>query len=145
MDLKEFTDLSNLILNDSTLTEQQKEEKIVQLADLSRFIGCFSSSIKASEYGLKGKVNVIVDEGGGKGIFFCDINSLHNTVSYKQLTSEAKRDHGWVKELWFVFVREKDTDDASSALDFIRQKNIDSLFDKFFLFDFLKKQVHSLN
>ena len=145
MDLKEFTDLSNLILNDSTLTEQQKEEKIVQLADLSRFIGCFSSSIKASEYGLKGKVNVIVDEGGDKGIFFCDINSLHNTVSYKQLTSEAKRDHGGVKELWFVFVREKDTDDASSALDFIRQKNIDSLFDKFFLFEKIKKQVHSLN
>ncbi|AQX07586.1 hypothetical protein [Elizabethkingia ursingii] len=145
MALKEFTDLSNQILSDSALTEQQKEEKIIQLADLTRFIECYNSSIKTSEYELRGKVNIIVDEGRDKGILFCDINSLHNTVSYTQLVAEAKRNHGGVKELWLVFVRERETEDTSPALEFIQQENIGYIFDKLFLFDFFKKQVLSLN
>ncbi|WP_454060485.1 hypothetical protein [Elizabethkingia ursingii] len=145
MALKEFTDLSNQILSDSALTEQQKEEKIIQLADLTRFIECYNSSITTSEYELRGKVNIIVDEGRDKGILFCDINSLHNTVSYTQLVAEAKRNHGGVKELWLVFVRERETEDTSPALEFIQQENIGYIFDKLFLFDFFKKQVLSLN
>ena len=137
--------MSNQILSDSALTEQQKEEKIIQLADLTRFIECYNSSIKASKYQLKGKINIIVDEGRDKGILFCDINSLHNTVSYTQLVAEAKRNHGGVKELWLVFVRERETEDTSPALEFIQQENIGYIFDKLFLFDFFKKQVLSLN
>lgn len=145
MDLKEFINLSNLILNDSTLTEQQKEEKIIQLADLSRFIECYSSSIKTSECKFRGKINVIVDEGKEKGILFCDLNNLHTTITYKQLVSEAKKNHGEVKELWLVFVRERETIDAGAALELILHKNISYFFDKLFLFDFFGEKIHSLN
>lgn len=145
MDLKEFNNLSNQILNDDSLTEQQKEEKIIQFVDLIRFIKCYNSSINTSECKFRGKINVIVDGGKEKGILFCDLNSLHSTITYKQLVSEAKKNHGRAKELWLVFVRERETIDAGQALEFIQQENMSYFFDKLFLFDFFREKIYSLN
>ena len=103
MDLKEFNNLSNQILSDDSLTEQQKEEKIIQFVDLIRFIKCYNSSINTSECKFRGKINVCRRRKRER-YSFCDLNNLHSRITYKQLVSELKRIMEELKNYGFVFV-----------------------------------------
>ncbi|MCL1674539.1 hypothetical protein [Elizabethkingia meningoseptica] len=145
MDIKEFASLTEVITRDASLTEQQKEEKLVQMADLHRFIKSYNSAINLAECQFQGKINVITEEGKKKGILFYDLKGLQNDKSYRQLIAEAKRNHGRLKELWLVFVRERDSIQPDSAERFIREQNIAYFFDRLFLFDFLQSEIHLLN
>ncbi|WP_407481693.1 hypothetical protein [Elizabethkingia meningoseptica] len=145
MDIKEFTNLTEMVIRDRSLTEQQKEEMLIQMADLHRFIKSYNASISLTDFQFQGKVNVITDEGKKKGILFYDLKGLQDDNSYRQLISEAKKNHGRLKELWLVFVRERNSVKPDSAKRFIHEQNIGYFFDRLFLFDFLQSEVHSLN
>ena len=146
MDQEKFQSMAEQVIANPCLTLVQQEDKIIQLVDLVHFIECYKSSIDIIDY-MHHEINVVDDNGLKKGIFFCDFKksstgspdiSLHN-----QFTIEAFREYTRVKELWFVFVTRFATD-FRPFIDYIAKNNIDTFYDKIFLFDFFQPAVHEL-
>lgn len=142
--LQEFT---ARILDDPLLSGGQQEEKMIQVLDLCYFIDTYEQSLKIVDYAHK--INIVEEDGIRKGIYFCDL--LYNTRYsfdawlYQQNNLRDIRRQLQTKELWFVIVEENlSAGDLIASNEFIKQNNVNALYDRIFYFNFSQSTIKNL-
>lgn len=142
--LQEFT---SQIMDDTLIAGSQREQKMIQVFDLCRFIEAYNNPIKIIDYTYK--INVVEEEGIRKGIYFCDL--VYNTKyvfdkwPYKPNNLKRMRSNLKVKELWFVSVVEKlAADNLSDSREFVEKHHVGNIYDKIFHFNFSQSSIKIL-
>lgn len=147
MNVKQFQILAEQIIDSPLVEENQQEEKLIQLADLCRFIECHKPSILIKEV-WKHKINVIEDDGIRKGVVFFDSKSLSNQSFDLSLLNlyalAAYKAQTNVTELWMVFIEDGLRGEEDQFTNFIEKRSIGSFYDKIFCFDFFQPKVQAL-
>ncbi|MCX2452549.1 hypothetical protein OQX61_14830 [Pedobacter sp. PLR] len=147
MSEKQFQILAEQITESPWLGESQQEEKIIQLADLCRFISSYKPTISIED-AFSHKINVIVEEGVRKGVFFIDSKAvLQSSFDFSLFNSSALaafKAKTCTRELWIVFVKDPLCSGVNSFTSFIEKRNIASFYDKIFCFDFFESKIQTL-
>lgn len=147
MSVKQFQILAEQIIESPLVAENQQEEKLIQLADLCRFIECYKPSILIKEV-WKHKINVIEDEGVRKGVVFFDSKALSTQSFDLSLLNlyalEAYKAQTNVADLWIVFIEDGLRGKDDQFANFIEKRSIGSFYDKIFCFDFFQCKIQSL-
>lgn len=147
MSVKQFQILAEQILESPWVGESQQEEKIIQLADLCRFIESYKPSLIIKEV-WKHKINVVEDNGIRIGLVFCDAKTLSQQSFdfslYNSYALEAYKTQTNVAELWIVFIEDGLRREDDQFTDFIAKRSIGSFYDKIFCFDFFQSKVEAL-
>ncbi|MEL1242097.1 hypothetical protein [Flavobacterium flavipallidum] len=140
-------ELASQIMDDPRFTEEELEEKIIQVFDLCHFIKTYKQSLNI--IGYSHPINLIEEDGVKKGIYFCDL--LYNTRYsfdrwfYQQSNLKDIINLLNIKELWFVLVvKSFFDDDLIDSQEFIERNKINSLYDKVFYFNFSQSTIKIL-
>lgn len=140
-------ELASQIMDDPRFTEEELEDKIIQVFDLCHFIKAYKQSLNIVDYSHS--INLIEEDDVKKGIYFCDL--LYNTRYsfdiwfYQQSNLKSIINLLNIKELWFVLVVESFfDDDLTDSQEFIERNKINSLYDKVFYFNFSKSTIKIL-
>lgn len=129
------------------LSKDEKKEKIVQIADMSRFVECYSAPLV-----LKGcmeyEINIMEHEGVPIGVLFCELQkikkgSFHPSF-YTPFSSDFFREQTNVKDFWFVFVEESTGRNLKQFDDFIEKHSLNVYYNRIFLFSFFESTIHQL-
>lgn len=141
MELAVFQELTEEITSECFfMTASQQEEKIIQLIDLHHFIECFDPAINILNY-IQHPINIIEQNGIKKGVLFHSLQ--HSALPDSNSCKEFKRKHN-LSELWFVFVEEETVSHTSRHIDFIIENNLESFYERIFLFQFFLSDIQRL-
>ncbi|WP_316753188.1 hypothetical protein [Pedobacter gandavensis] len=147
MSEKQFQLLAEQVTDRPWLGESQQEDKIIQIADLCRFISSYKPSINIED-ALSHKINVIEDEGVRKGVFFFDTKALAQlSFDFSLFNSSALaafKAKTCISELWIVFIKDPLCKGGNPFAGFIANRNISSFYDKMFCFDFFQSTIQIL-
>jgi hypothetical protein len=143
--LQEFT---TQIMDDPCLTGKQQEEKIIQIFDLCHFVEIYKRSLRIIDF--EDKVNIIEDEGGRKGIYFCDLlyTTTHHFESslYSQSFLQSLKRQFDLSELWFVVVEENFiSENMNDSKAFIKRNKVEDLYDRIFYFNYSRSIIKKIN
>ena len=133
MSLKNFNDwVTKLNLLDFSSVE--KENKIIQITDLNRFIECYDPSLEIIDcinydFCIIGKNNL------EKEVILTDISNVNNTI-------EKSRNKN--KESWFVLVNDKLDAALKSIIKNIEDHQINKNYDKVFVFNFFQSSIYEI-
>lgn len=129
----------------SCLSAAQKEEMIIQVADLNRFIESYNPEIEVVDW-MRRHVNIIRESGEKKGIVLCDPKKLAVSPSFYQnynCISSIKYQND-LKELWLVYVSDALSNDDHEYTQFLKHDNVQNLYDKIIGLDFLQSRLYSI-
>ncbi|WP_316838556.1 hypothetical protein [Pedobacter gandavensis] len=147
MSVEQFQVLAEQIVDSPWLEENQQEEKIIQLADLCRFIASYKPSISIKEVRTH-KINVIEDDGIRKGVFCIDAKGLLQMSAdfslFNSFAIEAYKAQTKVAELWMVFIEDGVCSKEDQFSDFLAKSRIAAIYDKVFCLDFFQSKIHAL-
>lgn len=147
MSIEKFQVLAEKIVENPWLAENEQEEKIIQLADLCRFIACYKPGIHIKEV-RNHQINVVEDDGIRKGILFCDSKALAQRTSHasglNSFALEAYKAQAKVRELWMVFIEDRLDREEDQLHSFLEKTSMGTVYDKIFYFDFFQSIVHTL-
>lgn len=136
------------IMDNSSLTEKQQEEKITQVFDLCHFIKCYNQPLSLVD-SQEHKIMTVDDQGTRKGIYFCDL--IYNTryffdrYFFNLPDISTYKTQSKVNELWFVLVEESfSLDYFRDSEDFIEKNNVAALYDRVFYFNFSRSIIKIL-
>lgn len=146
--LKDLQEFIGEIMDNSSLTEKQQEEKIIQVVDLYHFICCYEQNLTIIDC-IQHRISLIDDDGIKKGIYFCDLvyetDYFFDELLYESAAISAFKSQWNVKELWFVIVEEYFTANSLTEItDFIKRNNVGSLYDKIFHCNFYRSIIKIL-
>lgn len=142
MNIYEFHELLEKI--PSVLNEDEKEEKIIQIVDLMRFITCYNADMKIIDCS-NGKINTVEYQNQKIGILFFELKKFTEPLPlYETFYDICHTTKSKTEELWFVFVEENSTSNFRQFIDFIEEHKLSSLFDKIFLFQFFQSVINQL-
>lgn len=124
--------INKLNLLDFSSTE--KEDKIIQITDVNRFIQCYDPTLKIvdcihHDFCIIEKNEII------KEVTLMDISNLKNNV-----TNSINKN----KESWFVLVNDKLDITLKSILKTLEEQNISKIYDKVFIFNFFQPSIHEI-
>ncbi|MFY1047517.1 hypothetical protein [Chryseobacterium sp. GP-SGM7] len=143
--LQEYT---TQIMDDPCLTGKQQEEKIIQIFDLCHFVEIYKRSLRIIDF--DDKVNIIEDDGGRKGIYFCDL--LYTTTHhfegslYSQSFLQSLKRQSDLSELWFVVVEENFiSENMNDSKAFIKKNKVEDLYDRIFYFNYSRSIIKKIN
>lgn len=146
MTVEEFTHSAQSILDDTSLNDVQKNGKIIQVADLARFINAYNSSVEYNDdlsircTGIRGKVNIVACRKSMKGIVFYELTDI---LKEKVIGNEFS-EIGMLDELWAVYVSELHGIDSAPLEDLLKTKKIDTFWDSIFLMDFNRSTIKKI-
>ncbi|MDM1137186.1 hypothetical protein ACTS9K_07465 [Empedobacter sp. ULE_I145] len=133
MSVKNFNHWVNkLNLLDFSATE--KEDKIIQITDLNRFIQCYDPTLEIVDC-IHHDFCIIEKNELIKEVKLMDISNLINNE-----TISINRN----KESWFVLVNDKLDTTLKSILKTIEEHNISKIYDKVFVFNFFQSSIHEI-
>lgn len=142
MELTAFQELTEKISCEFFfMTDNQQEEKIIQLIDLHHFIECFNEPIKIINY-FNSSVNIVEENGVRKGILFYELK-YSTLLRHAELEMFKKQNN--LNELWFVFVEENTNTNFQCHFDFVLKKDIKIFYDKIFVFNFFQSAISTLS
>jgi len=121
-------ELYNLI-DETSLSEEQLECKIIQIVDLIRFIEIYNDSILIKDF-LKYNCSIISHENKSIGIVFCEqLEEIESLIATQKLL--MIKDKEFLNELWIVFVKD------------YQQSIVNSIFlTRFLISIFINKQFY---
>lgn len=127
--------LYNLI-DETSLSEEQLECKIIQIVDLIRFIEIYNDSILIKDF-LKYNCSIISHENKSIGIVFCEqLEEIESLIATQKLL--MIKDKEFLNELWIVFVKDSQ---QPISIENIKNDTKFNLFDKIFNFNFYKQTI----
>lgn len=145
MNIEAFQKLLERI--DPELSKDEKKDKIIQIADSSHFMECYSTKLILMD-GLQYEINLVEQNGKKTGLLFCDMKKLkkdsYHPSQYTPFSSSFFREQTRVEEFWFVFVEEAVNPNIKKFLDFIGKHNLGCHYNKIFLFSFFESTILQL-
>lgn len=142
MEFKAFQELSEKISYECFfMTDNQQEEKIIQLIDLHHFIESFGEPLIIISY-LNSSVNIVEERGIRKGILFYDMK--YSSLIHPKELIEFKVQNN-LDELWFVIVEERFNMNFNLYSEFIFDNDIKIFYDKLFVFNFFQSVITPLS
>ncbi len=147
MTLEKFQEQAALIMANPSLSDKQQEKKIIQLADITRFIEKYNPDLHIVDYTTP--VNVVQREGKRYGILFCDskilFESQNNDVFLANpYTLEMSKRALAIQELWLVFVEDQCHMSLKPFLTFLEKNTLNTLYDKIFFLNYFQSVIHEL-
>lgn len=147
MTLEKFQEQAALIMANPSLSDKQQEKKIIQLADITRFIEKYNPDLHIVDYTTP--VNVVQREGKRYGILFCDskilFESQNNDVFLANpYTLEMSKRALAIQELWLVFVEDQCHMSLKPFLSFLEKNTLNTLYDKIFFLNYFQSVIHEL-
>lgn len=147
MTLEKFQEQAALIMANPSLSDKQQEKKIIQLADITRFIEKYNTDLHIVDYTTP--VNVVQREGKRYGILFCDskilFESQNNDVFLANpYTLEMSKRALAIQELWLVFVEDQCHMSLKPFLTFLEKNTLNTLYDKIFFLNYFQSVIHEL-
>ncbi len=128
------------------LTTRQKNDKLIQLIDINKFINGYHSEEIEMVDCLSSSVNIINVKEKLSGVVFYELDSFLNESFHKNLARELllkTKLERKLSELWLIFVK----DDYRNTTVSIEPKQLSSftnLFEQIFLFDFHKSSIQKI-
>lgn len=147
MTLENFTTLAQYIDDEISLSDSEKIQKMVQLADLCRFIHSYNSDegslglLIFDENSIQGKVNHTYYDNVRIGIVFYDITDLFSG----HFSIQLHKDHVDLKELWHVLVTEPQSHNFELLALHFKEKPEERIHDRYFLMDFPNSTILRLD
>mgnify|MGYP003585861413 CR=1 FL=1 len=147
MTLEKFQEHAALIMANPNLSDKQQEKKIIQLADITRFVEKYNPDLHIVDYTTP--VNVVEREGNRYGILFCDSNILfesQNNDVYltNPYTLEISKRALVIQELWLVFVEDQCHLSLKPFLTFLEKNTLNTLYNKIFFLNYFQSVIHEL-
>ncbi|MBW3520434.1 hypothetical protein [Flavobacterium sp. NKUCC04_CG] len=128
------------------LTTRQKNDKLIQLIDINKFISGYHSEEIEMVDCLSSSVNIINIKENLSGLVFYELDSFFNESFHKNLARELllkTKLERKLNELWLIFVK----DDYRNTTVSIEPKQLSAftnLFEQIFLFDFHKSSIQKI-
>lgn len=128
------------------LTTRQKNDKLIQLIDINKFISGYNSEEIEMVDCLSSSVNIINIKENLSGLVFYELDSFFNESFHKNLARELllkTKLERKLNELWLIFVK----DDYRNTTVSIEPKQLSAftnLFEQIFLFDFHKSSIQKI-
>jgi len=132
---------------DPGLSKDAKKDKIVQIADINRFVESYTTKLTlmgCMEY----EINIVEQNGTKTGVLFCDLTQINkssfNPILYTPFTSDFFREQTNVNTFWFVFVEENQNTPFKQFSEFIKIHQLKEYYSKIFLFRYFESSIHQL-
>ena len=131
-------------IDDSSLTEEQYQEKLIQIADVHRFISIYNDPLLIIDC-LSYRINILVDEIGNRiGIFFMEnqefLKPCFDGLLLDELDFELFKQQEKINSFWLVIVS-NDNIDLNNLKSIINSNNLKSISCKSFKFDYVDQKV----
>ncbi len=146
MHLKNFEQLADQVLDNPLLTDEQQEEKIIQLADISRFITDYNPNLQVLDITDKEFI-LIEDEGIRKGIALCDSVTMFQTSGHS-IFNHVAIDNFKIKQsitdMWLIYIEDTFTQNETVFDRYLKKAKVEKFYNKIFTFHFFQAQLQIL-
>jgi len=145
MNIENFQKILDRI--DPGLNKDEKRDKMIQIADSSHFMECYSTKLTLLDC-VQYEINIVDYDGIKAGILFCDLSKLKKSAFhpslYTPLSSDFFREQINIEEFWFVFVEETLNAHLKKFTDFIKEHKLSDYYNRIFLFSFFESNIRRL-
>lgn len=146
MQIDNFEQLADQVLDNPLLTGEEQEQKIIQLADVSRFITDYNPHLQVLD--ITDKQFILIDDQGiRKGIALCDSVTMFQTNRDSIFNPEAI-DNFKIKQsitdMWLVYIEDAFTQNEHVFSRFLNKAKIETRYNKIFTFHFFQAHLQIL-
>ncbi len=140
MSLEAFQNLYKQINLD--VDEMIDEQKVIQLVDLTRFIEAYGQPLDFEDSDPSG-MNIVKSKQQKIGIYFHDFSDDNASIIKNDLPSF--RTNNEIDEFWLVMVQTQSTNHFKNYIQLIESEDINSFYEKVYLFDFFNAKILQLS